>query len=455
MSDNALEQPVPPVPVPVSPATLRRRLLKALTSLVMRPPRTFLPADFASATPAGSSSLHASFLKHRDAFASASFVADAADAQALADLPGGNAGGGCADPNAVDIAMRVQVAHVVFQWMFAPENKDDRGCRRPPNAHKCACRSLGANAWPPAWGLPFDNKNEDSEYNKDGTVALPTYTLQENALASELLQHDTNVPGRALASLCQTFANETLASLLAGGGVELERCNAFAAAATEARLASSWSVPTPEALRTLAVFAPLVEVGTGAPATWARLLVAVYPNADVVAYHGDWQPDLAGEGVPPEPEHLQEILARDFVDPAAEAAASALEQASAGGGLQLLRGGAECLRRHRGDGRTLVLMNPDYGGIGTFGLRCVESYEGEHLITVGEWAPLCTYGAYADDVRTSVKDASGMSRRPCSHGQSFSREVQELVEREFTAVNVLRLPSFPMFCDILVVWKRK
>ena len=33
----------------------------------------------------------------------------------------------------------------------------------------------------------------------------------------------------------------------------------------------------------------------------------------------------------------------------------------------------------------LVLMRPDYAGHGSFGLKCLEEYEGEYLVLVGEW----------------------------------------------------------------------
>ena len=436
----------------VPPGTLRRRVVKAMAALSMERPRAFRGAETEGTA--------RNRKKHVDAFANASMVADAAEDQgkdALLLAGEGNEKHAIRDGNAVDIAFRAQVCHVVFQWLFAPRQaSSQRGCEMPKAARKLCCRTLGSNAWPPAWGAPFEDEGLSGE-PQSSKVALPPYTLVENALQSSLLLHDVNVPGRALAALTQTLANECLASLLAGGGISLEKCNAFAKDATEARLASSWSVPTPEALRTLAVFAPLLELGAGAPATWARLLVEVHPNVDVCCYHGEWDAALAGEGVPEEPEHLRKLASASFADPDAQAAAAVLDDASAGGGLRLLRGGPEAARRHRGEGRTLVLMNPDYGGRGTFGLACVQAFDGEHVITVGEWAPNCTYGAYADAAHedgTSLVDATGSATRPPAHGQSFSAECQAYVEEHFDAVNVIRLPSWPMFCDVLVVWRR-
>ncbi|KAL1515957.1 hypothetical protein AB1Y20_002570 [Prymnesium parvum] len=91
-------------------------------------------------------------------------------------------------------------------------------------------------------------------------------------------------------------------------------------------------------------------------------------------------------------------------------------------------------------GRTLVLMWPDYAGRGSYGVRCLQKYRGDRLILVGEWRD-ATLGAFS----------AGMAET----GQSFSAELQQLVESEFELESRQRLPNWPLFMDVFMVWRRK
>lgn len=102
------------------------------------------------------------------------------------------------------------------------------------------------------------------------------------------------------------------------------------------------------------------------------------------------------------------------------------------------QGGPEEAGRH--PSRTLVLMWADYMGWGTYGLRCLEAYEGEHLILVGEWRT-DTYGSFAP----------GMSE----NGQSFSLEMQLVVEENFDLVRTVDLPNWPMSLDKVRLYRRR
>ena len=84
--------------------------------------------------------------------------------------------------------------------------------------------------------------------------------------------------------------------------------------------------------------------------------------------------------------------------------------------------------------RALLLSWPDYDGQGTYGLACLEAYAGDTLLLVGEWRGWAL---------TST------------HGKAFSAAFQAKVERGFEPVEQIRLPSWPLVVDALVVWRRR
>ena len=90
--------------------------------------------------------------------------------------------------------------------------------------------------------------------------------------------------------------------------------------------------------------------------------------------------------------------------------------------------------------RALVLIWPDYMGNGTYGTECLRHYPGDTLVLVGEWNGH-TCGSYTDSVPL--------------HGQSFSKEFQDEVEANFEKLETCRLPTWPLFFDMLTIWRRK
>jgi len=81
-------------------------------------------------------------------------------------------------------------------------------------------------------------------------------------------------------------------------------------------------------------------------------------------------------------------------------------------------------------------MWPDYQGAGTFGVECLKMYTGKTLVLAGEWSGR-TFGLVQP------------------WGQSFSKEFQDIVERDFEQVYVQSLPRWPLFLDVLMVWQRR
>ncbi|KAJ9454780.1 hypothetical protein DIPPA_17506 [Diplonema papillatum] len=199
--------------------------------------------------------------------------------------------------------------------------------------------------------------------------------------------------------------------------IPLELLNEFSRRSIELRKEWSWSVPTLDALATIAEYAPLVEVGSGT-AFWASLLKQkgvdwkCYDSSAVWNTALNTFQDGAAGGVP---KHYGDIET----------------------------GGPEVLKDDSAQGRTLVLMWPDFMGRGTFGLECLRHYlkgSAEYLILVGEWAD-STLGSYTTDLPPT--------------GQSFSVGFQLLVAQHYDLHKRVDLPNWPLFADCLMVWKRK
>eukprot|EP00931_Biecheleriopsis_adriatica_P052003 TRINITY_DN30202_c0_g1_i2.p1 TRINITY_DN30202_c0_g1~~TRINITY_DN30202_c0_g1_i2.p1 ORF type:complete len:393 (+),score=58.09 TRINITY_DN30202_c0_g1_i2:113-1291(+) len=198
------------------------------------------------------------------------------------------------------------------------------------------------------------------------------------------------------------------AQFLSAGAFATSDMNSMQMEAVGLRQQLAWSVPTDEALKTIAHYGPLVEVG-GGTGLWAQLLTDI--GADIVSFDlPQWDStygDAQAEGDALQGQHRNALVRT---------------------------GGPEVLIEHAE--RSLLLMWPDYQGVGSFGLECLRNYAGKTLVLVGEWQNQ-TFGLV----------------RPW--GQSFSKEFQEVVEAEFERVKVVPLPNWPLFCDILTVWQRK
>jgi hypothetical protein len=190
------------------------------------------------------------------------------------------------------------------------------------------------------------------------------------------------------------------------------------------RNAHAWSVPTEDALAAIAAQAPLIEMGAG-NGLWADALHA--RGADVLAFDTPrWSPQY-----------------RDADDGAPGGGALEEEGAPLMGErrqcVHLCDDLAETLAEQQAQ-RALVLMWPDYGGRGSYGLHCLRAYSGSCLVLVGEWRD-STFGAYAPG-------------RP-ETGQSFSAAFQTEVEASFQRVQVVALPSWPYVLDRVAIWQQR
>lgn len=154
-------------------------------------------------------------------------------------------------------------------------------------------------------------------------------------------------------------------------------------------------------------------------------------------------------------------------------------------------GGPEALDDH--PDRTLVLMWPDYQGSGTFGVECLQRYAGDYLILVGEWVGR-TFGAYREglpnhgqsfscDFQAAVSLLLRRSTPDFAHSAHISayctvgaraiffklRQVAcspvdvsfcrastcGQVKESFNEVEVIRVPNWPLFLDVVSIHKRK
>eukprot|EP00933_Yihiella_yeosuensis_P036281 TRINITY_DN30012_c0_g1_i1.p1 TRINITY_DN30012_c0_g1~~TRINITY_DN30012_c0_g1_i1.p1 ORF type:complete len:746 (+),score=145.37 TRINITY_DN30012_c0_g1_i1:130-2367(+) len=198
--------------------------------------------------------------------------------------------------------------------------------------------------------------------------------------------------------------------------VRLEEFSCIGQEQASLRNKHACSIPNSKALSILAASAPLLEVGAGS-GYWARLLQS--RGVDILAFDtATFEPAYNGKTDIPSGKELIEDGEgrRNTVKP----------------------GGPEVVVQH--PERTLVLMWADIEGFGTYGLQCLEGYQGDSLILVGEWKT-STYGAYT----------TGMSE----HGRSFSKEFQESVEERFELVESVSLPNWPLALDRLALFKRK
>jgi hypothetical protein len=101
-------------------------------------------------------------------------------------------------------------------------------------------------------------------------------------------------------------------------------------------------------------------------------------------------------------------------------------------------GGPESAKEHAD--RALVLMWPDISGDGEYGLTALENYEGNILVTVGEWHDH-TFGEYAPGATAS--------------GMSFSAECQDLVAARFELERVIPVGNWPMFDSVAMIWRAR
>jgi putative endonuclease len=155
----------------------------------------------------------------------------------------------------------------------------------------------------------------------------------------------------------------------------------------------SWGIPNEEALRTILLFNPIVEMGAGT-GYWAALLRD--KGADIIAY----------DQAPPNIRTKRAII--NLWHPGRYVFTKVIE------------GIPKSLKFHQD--RTLFLCWPSLGSMTE---QCLGFWKGEFLVFVGD-------------------------RELCAN-QAF----YEMIESEFLPVRIVRIPQWPAINDELVVWRRR
>jgi hypothetical protein len=180
----------------------------------------------------------------------------------------------------------------------------------------------------------------------------------------------------------------------------------------------AWAIPDDAALDVLEHFCPLVEIGSGANAYWCRQMKARGMN--VVAYDSD--PTVGGK-----------------IAKASSSSSSDVHKNK--GGFVVQQGGPSVLAEPANAARNLFLCYPDENDSAeeegfSLGLACLQDFQGDHVVHVGE-----IYG-----------DTLSVDQAPW--GRSSSLQFQERLATEFHCVLQIPLPNWVHVRDTLTVWKR-
>eukprot|EP01064_Diplonema_japonicum_P021236 TRINITY_DN30785_c0_g1_i1.p1 TRINITY_DN30785_c0_g1~~TRINITY_DN30785_c0_g1_i1.p1 ORF type:complete len:770 (+),score=194.99 TRINITY_DN30785_c0_g1_i1:43-2352(+) len=211
--------------------------------------------------------------------------------------------------------------------------------------------------------------------------------------------------------LCNKTGAVFRGCLSAQVGVPVAAMNEFTKKSLEMKRKFAWSIPNKPALAELTKHAPLIEIG-GGTGYWAGLLQD--NGVDIHCY--DCSEDWVSEYNESETGDACNVLATYGT---------------------IKKGGPGVAA---GTDRTLVLMWPDFMGKGTFGLECLKNYTNDTLILIGEWAD-STFGVYTPTLQPT--------------GQSFSPAFQYYVSQHFEEVTRVPLPNWPLYKDVLMVFKRR
>eukprot|EP01059_Diplonema_ambulator_P032066 TRINITY_DN6101_c0_g1_i4.p1 TRINITY_DN6101_c0_g1~~TRINITY_DN6101_c0_g1_i4.p1 ORF type:complete len:772 (+),score=222.75 TRINITY_DN6101_c0_g1_i4:3094-5409(+) len=211
--------------------------------------------------------------------------------------------------------------------------------------------------------------------------------------------------------LCKEYGQLFRGCLASHQGIPAQTMNEFTVKTMEMKRQYSWSIPNTPALTELANHAPLLEVG-GGTGYWASLLTE--RGVDIMCY------DCSDEWT-------QEYNEGESGD------ACGVHHRYG----DVKKGGPEVVA---GTDRTLVLMWPDFMGKGTFGLECLKHYTGSTLVLVGEWQD-STFGVYTPTLQPT--------------GQSFSAAFQHHVDQHYEQVKRVALPNWPLYKDVVTVFKRR
>jgi hypothetical protein len=232
-----------------------------------------------------------------------------------------------------------------------------------------------------------------------------------------------------------------LARMLSGALNEEELAAAFAPIDYLTAQTYAWCIPSTAAVRVLASFSPIVEIGAGS-GYWGYMLKQVegcvyhafdiktressssIPSASSSSSTGANASASVGSGPPEddvdEDENEEEVVSPVWFD---------VKE----GGPDVLVSHAELL-----DKCALFLCYPDDFELSedSLALLCLEKFQGDTVVTAGEW-----FG-----------ESGPVPDQP--YGKSFAPEFQERLEATFHCVLTMPLPSFRTSADSLRVWRR-
>lgn len=157
----------------------------------------------------------------------------------------------------------------------------------------------------------------------------------------------------------------------------------------------AWAIPNKRALRIIANFSSIIEIGAG-KGYWASLLQQA--GVDIICY------DKKGQ--------------------------------KKDNWTTVEKGGPSVLREKIAKGRTLFLCYPDDSN--SMAVKCLDAYDGEYVIHVGE---LITTGTL-----------SGGSQAP--FGRTTGSDFSVALAESFHCLLTASLPNFPFGKDCITVWKR-
>lgn len=157
----------------------------------------------------------------------------------------------------------------------------------------------------------------------------------------------------------------------------------------------SWAIPTEEAIRQIALFSPVVEMGAGT-GYWASLLKKA--GVDVVAYDRSPPGSTKSLTAACNPWHIGSKQH-----------------------TKILQGTPETLKEHAY--KTLFLCWPPRGSMAA---ECLRHWNGRFLVHVGEFG-----------------------------GVTSNEKFRDSIEKDYGLLSTVSIPRWPGMNDMLTIWKRK
>jgi hypothetical protein len=208
----------------------------------------------------------------------------------------------------------------------------------------------------------------------------------------------------------------------------------------------AWATPSEDCIKIFNEFAPLVEVGCGSNAYWAKYMKHT-AGIDVLAF--DRNIHLGGKISSEGKEEKKRKKKKSRDDGTNNGSGKDVKDSS---NLVVQEGGPEVLLRPELKSRTLFLCYPDEEDEEdveettdsegqpplSFGWQCLNAYKGMYVIHVGELAFL----------------DSSLNLDQAPWGRSSSPEFQQRLASEFHCIAKIQLPNWLHVRDSISVWKR-